>query len=324
MSSEEVQPIIVKRVFAAHGHHGGSWKVAFADFATAMMAFFMLMWLMGSTSAEQKGAISQYFKNPSAVQGTSPVPSASAIQGPGGASTSMIQLGGGAELYQHPATGKESEDDTAKAHVSDEEAERQAAAAEAERLENLREKIQEAIDERESLKAFKDQILLDITPEGLRIQIIDKENRSMFDSGSAELKPYTLEIMTEIAAIVSTVPNRLSISGHTDIRPYTRPNYSNWELSADRANAARRALISGGLPPEKIGRVVGLASSALLDKVVQDNPINRRISIIVMNARTEAAIQQEGASLFSVQSNEKGEVPALGANTATQPPSSVP
>lgn len=310
------QPIIVKRVFNAHGHHGGSWKVAFADFATAMMAFFMLMWLMGSTSAAQKGAISEYFKNPSNVQGTSPVPSPSAMQGPGGASTSMIQLGGGAELYAHPATAKDGEDDTAKMQAADAvDVEKAAAAAEAERLENLKEKIQRAIDERDSLKAFKDQILLDITPEGLRIQVIDKENRSMFDSGSAELKPYTLEIMVEIAAIVSTVPNRLSISGHTDIRPYTRLNYSNWELSADRANAARRALISGGLPQEKIGRVVGLASSALLDPLIPDSPVNRRISIIVMNARTEAAIQQEGASLVSVQSNDKGEFPGIGKAT---------
>jgi chemotaxis protein MotB len=324
MASEDQQPIIVKRVFAAHGHHGGSWKVAFADFATAMMAFFMLMWLMGSTSAEQKGAISEYFKNPSAVQGTSPVPSPSSIQGPGGASTSMIQLGGSTELYAQNSAAKNSDSDANSARVSDQEAEQQAAAAETERLENLKERIQKAIDERDSLKAFKDQILLDITPEGLRIQVIDKENRSMFDSGSAELKPYTLDILTEIAAIVSTVPNRLSISGHTDVRPYTRLNYSNWELSADRANAARRALISGGLAPEKIGRVVGLASSALLDKVVQDNPINRRISIIVMNARTEAAIQQEGASIVSVQSNEKGEFPAISAGTAAQVSSSVP
>ena len=313
------QPIIIKRVFAAHGHHGGSWKVAFADFATAMMAFFMLMWLMGSTSAEQKGAISEYFKNPSAVQGTSPVPSPSAIQGAGGASTSMIKLGGGAELYTHPQANKDAADDVPKAQADETASEEKAAAAETERLENLKEEIQKAIDERESLKAFKDQILLDITPEGLRIQVIDKENRSMFDSGSAELKPYTLAILTEIAAIVSSVPNRLSISGHTDIRPYTRPNYSNWELSADRANAARRALIAGGLAPEKIGRVVGLASSALLDPVAQDNPINRRISIIVMNARTEAAIQQEGASLVSVQSNDKGEFPSMGA-TATPSP----
>lgn len=320
MAAEDApQPLIVKRVFAAPGHHGGSWKVAFADFATAMMAFFMLMWLMGSTSAEQKGAISEYFKNPSAVQGTSPVPSPSAIQGPGGASTSMINLSGATGLYTHPQANEDTAD-AAKAQADESASEQKSAAAEAERLENLKEEIQKAIDERESLKAFKDQILLDITPEGLRIQVIDKENRSMFDSGSAELKPYTLAILTEIAAIVSTVPNRLSISGHTDIRPYTRPNYSNWELSADRANAARRALVAGGLAPEKIGRVVGLASSALLDPVAQDNPINRRISIIVMNARTEAAIQQEGASLVSVQSNDKGEFPAIGAGATSSAP----
>jgi chemotaxis protein MotB len=302
--SEALQPIVIKRIVKGHGgHHGGSWKVAFADFATAMMAFFLLMWLMGGTTAEQKGAISEYFKNPSAVQGASPVPSPSSIQGPGGASTSMIQLGGGTELYRNPAPaeGKESEDAYKRVAADSSSSSSSDGQTEQERLEGLMDQLKKAIEEQEKLKPFKDQILMDMTADGLRIQIVDKENRSMFDSGSAELKDYSSDVLKELAMVIGGVPNRISISGHTDATPFVRKNYGNWELSTDRANAARRALLEGGLPPEKIGRVVGLASSALLDPEHAQSPINRRISIIVMNARTERAIQQESGSLLSVQ-----------------------
>jgi chemotaxis protein MotB len=301
--SEVAPTIIIKRVKkGAHGHHGGSWKVAFADFATAMMAFFLLLWLMGSTSEEQKGAISEYFNNPSAVPGSSTVPSATSINGPGGASTSMIQLGGGMELHRTAAEADPNNVVTAM-EASAEEAEKAAEKADEERLQGLMEQLKEAIDQRESLAQFKDQILLDITPEGVRIQIIDHERRSMFPLGSPVLEPFADKILRELTTIIDNVPNRISISGHTDIRPYGRLNYSNWELSADRANAARRSLIAGGLPAEKVGRVVGLASSTLLDPAMPDNPINRRISIVVMNKRTEDAISHENGSLLRVQEN---------------------
>jgi chemotaxis protein MotB len=185
--------------------------------------------------------------------------------------------------------------------VSPEEAVKAAEKLDAERLEGLLGQLRDAIDQREALAQFKDQILLDVTPEGIRIQIVDQERRSMFPLGSAILESYSANILGELAGIVNSVPNRISISGHTDIRPYVKLNYSNWELSADRANAARRALIVGGLPAEKIGRVVGLASSVLLDAQAPDSPLNRRISIIVMNKRTQDAISQENGALFSVQ-----------------------
>ena len=299
------QPIVIKRIAAGHGHHGGGWKVAFADFAMAMMAFFLLMWLMGSTSAEQKGGISQYFKNPSVAQGVSPSPSPSAVQGPGGPSSSMINLGGSTEQYKNPAPAdaKEDEDPTKKAAEDAKAAAVAIERAETERLETLKEDLTQAINEEGTLKPFKDQIMMDLTPEGLRIQIVDRDNRSMFDLGGATLKDYSLAVLLELAKAIRKVPNRVSISGHTDQSKFVRQNYGNWELSTDRANAARRALIVGGLPEEKIGRVVGLASTVLLDNTQADNPINRRISIVVMNARTELAIQQESASLFSVQDN---------------------
>ena len=301
---DQVAPIIIKRIKkAAHAHHGGSWKVAFADFATAMMAFFLLLWLMGATTEKQKGAISEYFNNPSDIQGASVVPSPSPINGPGGASTSMINAGGGMELHRNPAPEANPAPPTpgAQVDVTPEQAQAEAEKLDKERLESLLQDLKKAIDERESLAQFKDQILLDVTPEGVRIQIIDHDRRSMFPLGSAVLETFSDKILREVASIVVTVPNHISISGHTDIRPYGKANYSNWELSADRANAARRSLIAGGLPAEKVGRVVGLASSVLLDPTVPDSPINRRISIVVMNKKTEEAISHENGSLLSVQ-----------------------
>jgi chemotaxis protein MotB len=310
---EAVAPIIIKKVKKrGHGHHGGSWKVAFADFATAMMAFFLLLWLMGSTTEEQKGAISEYFNNPSAVPGTSTVPSPTSVQGPGGASTSMIQLGGGMELH----TASDTQD--APPAMNDDDAEKRAEEIDRERLAALMDQLKEAIDAREALAKFKDQILLDITPEGVRIQIIDHERRSMFPLGSSRLEEFTAKILYELADIIKTVPNRISISGHTDIKPYVANNYSNWELSADRANAARRALIVGGLPETKVGRVVGLASSVLLDSAVPDSPVNRRISIIVMNRRTEEAILHENGTLLAVQP-DGASTPASGASSEDAP-----
>lgn len=325
---EGVAPIIIKRVKKhAHGHHGGSWKVAFADFATAMMAFFLLMWLMGATDEKQKGAISEYFNNPSAIAGASSVPSPTAIQGAGGSSTSMIKLGGGMELHKTPAPPADQTPPSpgAQVDVSAEDALLMAEyKADSERLEGLLGQLQEAIDQRETLAQFKDQILLDITPEGVRIQIVDHERRSMFPLGSSVLEAYSANILRELAGIVDNVPNRLSISGHTDVRPYVKPNYSNWELSADRANAARRALIAGGLPDQKIGRVVGLASSVLLDTEIPDSPLNRRISIIVMNKRTEAAIFQENGALFSVQDPGEGTIAPAAIASQASPPTASP
>ncbi|HVY23262.1 MAG TPA: flagellar motor protein MotB [Steroidobacteraceae bacterium] len=332
MDNSSPQPIVIKRIVVGQGQHNGSWKVAFADFATAMMAFFLMMWLMGGTTAEQKGGISQYFKNPSAVQGASPTPSPTAVQGPGGPSSSLIKLGGSTELYKNPAPAKGREsDDPAKKAVEDpakaaEEAAKQAQAAreeqaDSERLDSLEQDLHHAIDAESKLKPFKDQILIDKTVEGLRIQIVDKDSHSMFDIGSATLKDYSMAILLELAKAIAKVPNRISITGHTDAGKYLRQDYSNWELSTDRANAARRALIAGGLPANKIGRVVGLADTAMLSDEKPDDPGNRRISIIVMNKRTEEAIRQESVSLLSVQQEK---TPPLHGNPSAAAATSEP
>ncbi len=291
-SNDAKSTVIVRRVKKVQGggHHGGAWKVAYADFVTAMMAFFMVMWLVGALTTKQREAVSDYFKNPSPLVGTSPAP-APGMNGPGGASNSMIKLGGSMELPRAPGT------EFAQKPPGEMTAEERRA-QEKQRLEALMQELQEAIGKSQALEPFKDQLLLDITSEGLRIQIVDQQNRPMFDVGSAKLMPYTRQILRELSHFINQVPNHISISGHTDTSAYsTQIGYSNWELSADRANAARRALLEGGMAEEKVSRVVGLASSVLFDKDNPQNPINRRISIVVMTKEAEEAALSDRASL---------------------------
>ena len=285
----ENQTIIVKKIKkGGHGHHGGAWKVAFADFAVAMMAFFLLLWLIASTTKEEKAGLSEYFSPP--TQG---------LADGSGRSEDIVDLGGGQKISQ----GDDSKQDARKPN---EQEIQEAVEAEKERLESLMEELKKAIEASQALKPFKDQLLLDITPEGLRIQIVDKENRAMFDSGSAELKSYTKKILHELAKTINTVPNRISLTGHTDAARFVgRKNYSNWELSADRANASRRELIIGGLSAAKMAKVVGLASMVLFNRAEPHSPINRRIAIIVMNKAAEAALFNEGNQVSSGAEGEQ-------------------
>ncbi|HRX89552.1 MAG TPA: flagellar motor protein MotB [Steroidobacteraceae bacterium] len=293
MAAEDKRPIIIvkRRKKGGHAHHGGAWKVAYADFVTALMAFFMVMWLVTAVSEEEKAAIFDYFKNPSMEDGRAPKP-APGQMGPGGASTSPINLRGGMDAPKSaPKTQDEGLGEPVKPLTMEEEEAREIAeAAERKQLESLMDDLKEAISESQALAPFKDQLLLDITPEGLRIQIVDEQNRPMFDLGGAKLKDYSNGILRELSSYLNSVPNRVSLTGHTDVKGYARNTaYGNWELSADRANAARRALVNGGMSDDKVARVVGLGSSVLFDKERPDNPINRRISIIVMTKRAEAA-----------------------------------
>ncbi|GLQ95931.1 flagellar motor protein MotB [Dyella mobilis] len=288
------QLIVVRRPKRQkHGHHGGAWKVAYADFVTAMMAFFLVMWLIGVGTKQQRAAISEYFKNPSMTPGNAPMAPPGKM-GPGGASDSAIKLGGAMDMPHGPGKDRRA---SRSAAPSQQEVEKLAREQEKERLESLMQQMHAAIEKSQALAPFKDQLLLDITPEGLRIQIVDKQNRPMFDTGSATLEPYTVAILHELAGFIAQAPNEVSISGHTDDAPYSSEhNYSNWELSADRANAARRALLDGGLVSDKIARVVGLAASVPFDKLNPSDPINRRISIIMMTKQAQdAAMSQEQA-----------------------------
>jgi chemotaxis protein MotB len=299
MNDKADRPIlIVKKIKKAAGHHGGAWKVAYADFVTAMMAFFMVMWLIASVNKETRAAIFDYFKNPSMDQGKSPK-AAPGQMGPGGASTSVINMRGGLDALKSAhvvstGLGTPSSSESVTDHpnmrmpASEQEAKKVAEAAEQKKLESLMQELREAIGKSQALAPFKDQLLLDITPEGLRIQIVDAQNRPMFDLGSSKLKNYTTDIMKALAPYLNSVPNHMSLAGHTDTTPYVAVGgYNNWDLSTDRANAARRALESGGLAADKISRVVGLSSSVLFDKQNTRDPINRRISIIVMTREAE-------------------------------------
>ncbi len=320
MSEEQQEPVIVVRRIKriSGGHHGGAWKVAYADFVTAMMAFFLVMWLLGQGTKQQKAAIAEYFNNPSMQQGQATVAPPGQV-GDGGASDSMIKLGGAMDIPKGPGNERR----YAKPETAKQDLEKLAKAQEKARLEDLMKQLNAAIQNSQALAPFKDQLLLDITSEGLRIQIVDKQNRPMFDLGSARLKDYTVNILHELAGFINKVPNQISISGHTDDAPYSNGrDYSNWELSADRANAARRALIDGGLENGKIARVVGLADSVPFDRNDPGAAINRRISIIVMTREAAAAAKSpEGAGANPAAATSSrptaATVPAAAASIAT-------
>lgn len=291
MANEELRPIIVKRIKkVAGGHHGGAWKIAYADFVTAMMAFFLLMWLLGSDAKGNLQGIAEYFKTPLKV---------AMAGGDGSGDSSSILKGGGKDLSLREGQNRKGEVDSPKKSYNLQAAEAALAKADAERLKVLKDKIEAAIDSSPSLKQYRKQLLLDITTEGLRIQMVDEQNRPMFASAKADLQPYTREILHEIGRTLNDVPNRISLSGHTDAAPYGsgEKGYSNWELSADRANASRRELIYGGMDETKVLRVVGLSSSVLFDKNDPLNPINRRISIIVMNKKADQSASQDGGTI---------------------------
>jgi len=240
MAEKSAQPVVIKKVVKGGGHHGGSWKVAYADFVTAMMAFFLLMWLLATANQQQKAAISEYFKNPSAEIGASPTPSPGAVQGPSGTSTSVIDMGGGAPLAAEQSAVSDSVEKSTD-ETAPESTEQQAEKRFRDRIAEMLEELRELAARNEILKQYQDQLLFDITTEGLRIQVLDKDNRPMFDVGSAALKPHTHEILREIAKVINEIPSPVSITGYTDGRPLDRAGYSNWELSTERANAARRA-----------------------------------------------------------------------------------
>ena len=275
-------PTVVIRRKGKGGHggaHGGSWKIAYADFVTAMMAFFLLMWLLSSTSKSDLQGIADYFNRPLQAAFT---------QGPGASATTA------------PQTAKEND--------------QQSGQSEDDQLQSLKTKLDTIVDQDPKLKAFKNQIKIDITSEGLRIQIIDDQNRPMFDKGDAVLKSYTKDILDQIGPALNDVPNHISIAGHTDSLPYhgMLNGYSNWELSSERANAARRELLAAGMKPSKVLQIRGLADALPFLKNDPANPANRRISIVVLNAQAEQQFLRDGQQTPS-------ESPAPSASPAPPP-----
>ena len=282
--AKKLQPIIIKRVKkGGHAAHGGAWKIAYADFVTAMMAFFLLMWLLGSTTEGDKKGIADYFASPLKV---------AMFGGSGSGDASHIIKGGGQDLTRQTGQVKAGDVESPRKTINLKALKEEQRRAERVRLQQLKDKVEKIIADNPKLAALGGQIRLDMTREGLRIQIVDENNRPMFDSGSAVVKPYMRELLQELGSVLSEVPNRLTLEGHTDAQPFSagERGYSNWELSADRANASRRELVAGGLPDARVLRVQGLASSKLLAPKDPNAQINRRISIIVMNRDAEDAV----------------------------------
>jgi chemotaxis protein MotB len=311
---EGEQPIIViKKKSGGHGHHGGAWKVAFADFATAMMAFFLLLWLLGSTDKAQQQAVAGYFNDPASA---SPI-------GPGGTTQGIIPMSDPApappagqidnEMSNHPGE-KEAESDAEAEFEQDnpqpentqepiektqqerqqEKQQEKLRKEEQKTLDALQENLEEALKNDDVFSLLKDQVLIDITPMGLRIQIIDRENRPSFNSGSPQINFYTEEVLEALSPLIDKVPNRISVTGHTDSTAYAQgAKYTNWELSTDRANTARRALITGGYPEEKIAKIEGFADSLPFDEADPMNPINRRIAILLLKKEVDDDMRKD-------------------------------
>ena len=287
-AAKKLQPIIVKRIKkAGHSAHGGAWKIAYADFVTAMMAFFLLMWLLGSTAQGDLKGIAEYFNSPLKV---------AMAGGSGSGDSSSILKGGGQDLTRQTGQVKHGDLAPEKKSYNLQAAKAEAKRIERARLEEIKLKVDAMLSANGVLAQFREQVRLDLTAEGLRIQIVDEQNRPMFDSGRAVLKDHTRIIMREIGRALVEVENRIGISGHTDAAPFPggERGYGNWDLSADRANAARRELMAAGLPEKKILRVVGLASSVPFKPADPLDATNRRISIMVLNREAEEAITREG------------------------------
>lgn len=279
MSKKNSNIIIVrKKKGHGHGHHGGSWKIAYADFMTAMMAFFLVMWLISQSSPEQRHSIAEYFNMPLHValsQGNRSSLSESAI--PGGGDDFVKQEG---EVQKIDLRKIERNRDRKS-------------------LNKARENLEQIIQKDPRLSDFKSNLRLSMTEDGLLIQIVDSQERPMFKVGSKDLEPYMRDILNAMVPVLNQLPNRINLTGHTDSLPYARgeAGYSNWELSSDRANASRRALMAGGMDGNKFLRVIGMANTMSLADSTPDNPINRRISILVLYQEKEKSILQKDTLL---------------------------
>jgi chemotaxis protein MotB len=291
MADDTQRPIIIKRIKkVAGGHHGGAWKIAYADFVTAMMAFFLLMWLLGSTTKGELQGISDYFRTPLRV----------ALSGGSGSgdATSPLASGGGDMTRRDSMQMQRGALPEKKPAIKAKDAQAELDRLEGQRLKSLKARLEAVIEANPVMSQYRDQLLIDITTEGLRVQIIDQLNRPMFDLGSARLKPYARDILVGLAAPLNEVNNALSLTGHTDAKPYSsgERSYSNWELSADRANASRRVLVEGGIAEGKIKRVVGMSSAVLFEPNDPLSPVNRRITLIVMTRESEEKVKSESSA----------------------------
>ena len=300
--ADDEQPIIIKKINKIEaGHHGGAWKVAYADFVTAMMAFFLLLWLLNVSTEESLSGIADYFK-PTAVSsntsGSGGVMGGLTISPEGQLTSQATPIGMEFTMMGKDDVDNQMEDATAQQKVESggplsnpdeitEESEDRLARLKAEEEErafkDAMQKINQAIAEDETLADLSNNLLVDMTPEGLRIQIVDQSGRSMFPIGQSVMYDDTYRLIAKVTQVIEKLPNKISIRGHTDSVPYGEDaTYTNWDLSADRANASRRALIRSGLTPKRVENVVGKADTDYLFPADPTSPQNRRISIILL------------------------------------------
>jgi chemotaxis protein MotB len=310
------RPIIVKRIKkTGEGHHGGAWKVAYADFVTAMMAFFLLLWLLNAVTEEQKKGIAQYFRPTLAVQNT-----AATFTILTGQTQPIDEMSGGVAAptdedtedeepgEPEPVKGEGEEPgqpEPAKGEgekpVDLNEAEATVAAHEHEQFEQIKSQIQNAIQESPDLKELEKNLQIDQTEDGIRIQLLDREKVSMFPSGSSVMNERSKELLEQVATVVKNLPNKIEISGHTDAKPYAGgDNYTNWELSADRANASRRVLVGAGVDVQRLQVVEGLADTDPFVAADPFDPQNRRISIVLLREKPAPATKEGHAMPDSV------------------------
>jgi chemotaxis protein MotB len=275
MSDRANAPIIVKKIKkVAAAHHGGSWKVAYADFVTAMMAFFLLLWLLNVTTDEQKSGIADYFAPTTATF------SRSGSGGVGGGLT--VSIDGAKTSDATAAVVIEVENEAPPEDVSEQALREELARREEEAFADTKLALEEAIQSNPELEEFSEHLKVDVTEEGLRIQIVDQEGGSMFPSGSASMPSRTKKLVAEIAKIITPLPNNISVSGHTDATPFrSASGNTNWELSTDRANSSRRALIETGIDPDRFVQITGKADTEPLTLEDPFQPQNRRIAIVL-------------------------------------------
>lgn len=314
---DELQPIIIKKIKkGGGGHHGGAWKVAYADFVTAMMAFFLLLWLLNVTTKEQKEGIANYFDpNPkiaTSISGAGGMLGGVSIS-PEGAMVTQVQPINTPQSPTDPALRPGSEE------ITNERFKEEQRRREEENFKKAEAAIKDAIKDNPDLKELEKNLMVDMTPEGLRIQVVDQDGKPMFPSGSSQMYEKTEKLMAKVAEIIRKMPNEISVRGHTDSVPYSKgASYTNWELSADRANSSRRVLIANGFPEKRINNVLGKADK---DHLVADQPNdakNRRISIILLreeltvqvgaNRSTDAVKEQERARKDPLYRRSQGTV----------------
>jgi chemotaxis protein MotB len=258
------RPIIIRRKKVIHRHHGGSWKIALADFMTALMALFLVLWILSVASVEQREGVAEYFS----------APLASVVTGGDRAGSTKVIPGGGPDPAH--SDGERARIDTREFSRPSEQQRRF--------FMDLQRRIETVIEADPELRELRQQMRFDLTPEGLRIQLLDTEQRPMFAVGSDRVEPYMRNLLRTIAPLLNDLPNDLSIGGHTDSRAYAGGyrGYSNWELSSDRANASRRELVAGGLDSDKLLRVSGFADRVLLPDADPLAAVNRRIELLVL------------------------------------------